>query len=344
MTKIVDVTSGRLAPGQTETHKFPRVGESASTPEARNLGRWRLEVRGLVETPLTLTLDDVLALPQQRLRADIHCVTSWSQLGMMFEGTPLALLLAQAAPLSAARFIRFIAYSEREHDTSLPLDVATADTWLIHGYDGQPLTPEHGYPLRTVTPSRYFYKSLKWLRRIELLADDELGYWERESSYHNVADPWAGDQRFTTGSIKPEMLARFRAAASFARYRGPRKVLVGLDLRGWKPRTCNLGDLYLKSCDLREADLAGADLPGANLSLSDLRGANLRAANLRGADLEGANFEGADLRDADLRDTQLSATKLQGARVAGLRWSGSRGLLESEEAFLVARPAPSEDE
>lgn len=325
-----------LPPGQTATRKFPLVGEQEPSPEALDLDGWRLGVDGLVEKPLNLTYPELLALPQRELVADIHCVTSWSHLGMRLQGIPLSDVLALAIPASGARFVRFEAYSARRHDTSLPLELALADTWLIHSRDGAPLTPDHGWPLRTVTPSRYFYKSLKWVHRIELLAEDLLGYWERESSYHNEADPWPGDQRFVSGSHPPDFLRHLREARSYTPYRGPRKVIVGADLRGWEPATRELGDLHLKNCDLREARLDGADLRGANLSLSDLRGADLKGADLQGADLEGANFSGADLREADLRDTFLSATKLVGARVEGLRWTGAKGLLEDEEAYLRA--------
>ena len=141
-----------------------------------------------------------------------------------------------------------------------------------------------------------------------------------------------------SGSLPLEKLRALREAASFVPYRGPKKVVVGADLRGWEPRTRDLGDLHLKNCDLRGARLAGADLRGANLSLSDLRGTDLREADLRGADLEGADFSGADLTGADLRDTFLSATKFLGpdgqARVTGMRWEGGRGLLEEQEAYL----------
>jgi DMSO/TMAO reductase YedYZ molybdopterin-dependent catalytic subunit len=327
-----------LPPGQTATQKFPVVGELAPAPEALDLAGWRLAVGGLVERPLILTLAEVLALPQGELVADIHCVTSWSHFGMRLQGVPLAVALDRAVPRPEARFVRFEAYSARRHDTSLPLDLARADTWLIHSRDGEPLSPEHGFPLRTVTPSRYFYKSLKWVHRIELLAEDRLGYWERESSYHNHADPWPGDERFVSGSLPPEKLRALREAPSYVPYRGARKVVVGADLRGWAPKTRDLGDLHLKNCDLRGARLDGADLRGANLSLSDLREAHLAGAHLRGSDLEGADFSGADLTGADLRDTFLSATKFSDdegeARVAGLRWEGSRGLLEAQEAFL----------
>ncbi|MEM6456319.1 MAG: molybdopterin-dependent oxidoreductase [Acidobacteriota bacterium] len=322
-----------LPPGQTETRKFPRVGERAGAlPD--DPADWRLIVDGCVDRPLTLTFDDVLALPQRALEADIHCVTGWSHRAMRFEGTPLSLLLDRARPRDDARFVRFIAYSDRGHDTTLPLDLARADTWLVHRRNGAPLEPEHGGPLRTVTPSRYFYKSLKWLHRIELRVDDPLGFWERTSAYHNNADPRPGNERFTTGSMRPARLARFRDAPDYAPYRGAAKVMIGVSLRDWQPRTRALGALHLKYCDLRGASLAQADLRGANLSLSDLRGADLRGADLRGADLEGAHFDKADLRDADARDALLSATTFTDARVDGLQLAGTRGLLEDQEAYL----------
>lgn len=339
-------TVAPVPPGQALTQKFPLVGEQSPSRDGLDLSAWHLVVEGLVEQPLGLGYSEFLALPQRELVADIHCVTSWSHLGMRLQGVPLAMLLERARPLPEARFVRFEAYSERQHDTSLPLSLALADTWLIHSRDGEPLSVEHGFPLRTVTPSRYFYKSLKWVHRIELLAEDRLGYWERESGYHNEADPWPGDQRFVSGSLPPEKLAALREAESFTPYRGPRKVILSADLREWTPKTRNLGDLYLKNCDLREARLDGVDLERANLSLSDLRETSLVGAKLRGADLEGANFSGADLTGADLRDTALSATKfferradgrVNGAKIDGLRWEGGREILEEQEEFLLGR-------
>ncbi|MEM1182909.1 MAG: molybdopterin-dependent oxidoreductase [Acidobacteriota bacterium] len=318
------------------------VGEKAPAPAALDLDGWRLRVDGRVKTPLELTWADFCRRPQRDRTADIHCVTGWSRLATTFTGVPLVELLAEAAPLEDAAFVRFEAYSERGHDTSLPLALALEDTWLVHSVDGAPLEPRHGYPLRTVTPSRYFFKSLKWLARIELLAEDRLGYWERESSYHNVADPWPGDQRFTSGSIDPEQAVRFRTAESLKRWRSSRRVMLGLDLRGWSPADRDLSQLQLKNCDLRGARLQGVDLKGANLSLSDFRGADLRGADARGADLEGADFTGADLRGADFRDTALSATRFtdgtgDGANVAGLRLEDSTGLLGSQESYVKPR-------
>lgn len=323
-----------LPPGQIRTRKFPVVGEKAPPAEALDLDAWRLEVGGLVSAAARWTWRRFAGLRWRERSADIHCVTGWSRLGSRFRGVPLAQVLDPSTPSEDARFVRFVAYSERGHDTTLPLDLALQDTWLVHEVDGEPLTPEHGYPLRTLTPSRYFYKSLKWLRRIELLAADRLGFWERESSYHNVGDPWQGDQRFTSGSMRPEEVQRFKSSRSFDRYRVQKRVLLGLDLRGWRPASKDLHDLQLKNCDLRGADLRGANLRGANLSLSKLGGADLRDADARGADLEGVDFSGADLRAADLRDTLLSATRFEGADTECLRTAGSSGLLGSQARYL----------
>lgn len=337
----------RLPPGQALTRKFPQVGE-LDTSAVPPLDAWRLIVDGLIDPAFELTWDEFLALPQRDLVADIHCVTGWTHLGMRFTGVTLAGLLAsrEARVLSDARFVRFVAYSPRAHDTSLPVATAVEDTWLIHSYDGSPLTPGHGYPLRSVTPSRYFYKGVKWVHRIEFLAEDRLGYWERESSYHNHADPWPGDERFASGSHSPGDIERFRSAASYVPWRGPRKVLVGVDLRGWAPATRDLGNVFLKNCDLREARLAGADLRGANLSLCNLEGADLAGADLRGADVEGASFLNADLTGADLRGAFLSAARFvaadgsRGARIDGLRWSEDAELLEGQERYLTNRRPP----
>ena len=333
----------KLPPGQVATRKFPVVGEQAPPAAALDLESFRLVVDGLVAEPLELTYDEVLALPQSERTVDIHCVTGWTHFGMRLGGVPLALLLDRVRPTAEATHVRFEAHSDRAHDTSLPLALAREDTWLIHQRDGEPLTPEHGFPLRTVTPSRYFYKSLKWVRRIELMAEDRLGYWERESNYHNIADPWPGDQRFTSGSLRPHEVERFREAPDLGRYRRSRRTFLGLDLRGWTPVDRDLRGLQLKNCDLSGADLRGCDLRGANLSLSCLVGADLREADLSTADLEGADFSAAHLEGADLRQSLLSATRFftedpdgsrREARVLGLRYDGSRGLLEDQEEFL----------
>jgi len=329
-----------LPPGQAATAKFPVVGETAP---AANLSaeNYRLDIEGLVEHPRRYTLNELLELPQQTTAIDIHCVTGWSRRAVQMRGVPLATLLAQTGVKAQASHVRFVAHSARSHDTTLPLDLALQQTWLAHEMDGAKLTPEHGGPLRTVTPGRYFYKSLKWLARIELLARDAPGYWERESAYHNEADPWL-EQRFDETRVAiAEQVQAFRDAKDFAPYRG--SVLLKARLGGWQPRSTDLRGLQLKYCSFRKALLAGADFRGANLSLSNFEGADLRGCDFGGADLEGVSFAGADLREARMEDVALSATRFfrdfaggrrLEAQVEGLRLSGARGLLEDQAAFL----------
>lgn len=331
-----------LPPGQSLTEKFPVVGETAPA-SGRLAEAWPVVVTGLVDTPLHLSLDDLRATPQSERLSDIHCVTGWSRRAITLRGWPLASLLAMAGVQAEARFVRFVAHSTRAHDTSLPLALALADTWLVTAIDGEPLMPEHGGPLRTVTPSRYFYKSLKWLTKIELLAADQLGYWERESAYHNEAD-YRLEQRFDESRIATaDEIAAFRDASDFTPWRG--RVLLKARLGGWQPKSPDLSGIQAKYCSLRNARLAGMNLTAANLSLSNCEGADLRGADFTGADLEGASFAGADLRDARMVDCFLSATrffrdfangKRLAAKVDGLQLLRPKGLLESQAAFLRA--------
>ncbi len=335
-----DVSAGWLPPGQAATEKFPVVGETVPAP-GLSADSCRVEIGGLVQRARSFTLAEVLAMPQQERSIDIHCVTGWSRRAVSMRGVPLGAVLQQVGVADTARYVRFVAHSVRAHDTSLPLDLALAQTWLVHEMDGEPLSIEHGGPLRTVTPGRYFYKSLKWLARIELLAQDAPGYWERESAYHNEADPRL-EQRFDeTRVATAEEVRDFRAAASFAPFRG--RVLLKARLGGWQPATLDLSGLQLKYCSFRKALLAGADFRGANLSLSNFEGADLRGCDFSGADLEGVSFAGADLRDAVMVEVALSATRFfrdfaggrrLAAQVDGLRLSAQRGLLEDQAAFL----------
>lgn len=318
-----------LPVGQIETKRFPIVGERAPSPDISN---WRLRVSGLVESERVLDLDQYETLNHRTLTFDIHCVTSWTRIGATFTGVPLSDLVA---PLPGARFVSFGAYSDRDHHTSLPVEYALANTWVVHQFDGLNLTPEHGGPVRTVTPDRYFYKSIKWLRSVEVLAEDRLGWWETHSSYHNIGDPTTGEQRFTSGSLRPDQLERFLSASSYDKYKG--RVLLGLDLRSWAPVSSDLSRLYLKNCNLTGVDLTGANMRVCNLSLSDLSDAQLSGADLSGSDLEGADFAGADLSDADLGFTALSATRFQGAKVSGARFEGAWGLVESQQAYLKSQ-------
>jgi DMSO/TMAO reductase YedYZ molybdopterin-dependent catalytic subunit len=140
---------------------------------------WRLEIDGLVRRPLTLSYDDLLALPQARQTSDFHCVTGWSVDDVHWQGVRFADLLGPAEPLPAARAVRFVS-AERPYVDSLTLPQALAgDAMLAHGMDGDPLTRPHGAPSRLVMPRMYGYKGVKWVERITLTDRAEDGYWQQ---------------------------------------------------------------------------------------------------------------------------------------------------------------------
>lgn len=185
--------AGRVPPGQYVTDKFPvlHVGE---VPRYRpDLADWDLRVTGLVERPLRLTWPELQALPGHEVVCDIHCVTHWSKLDTRWRGVPPRVLLERAGVKPEARFV--LVHADPDYTTNLPLDdLLAGDVLLAYAYDGRPLEPEHGYPLRLLVPRRYFWKSAKWVRGLELLAEDRPGYWELRG-YHNEADPWT-EQRY----------------------------------------------------------------------------------------------------------------------------------------------------
>jgi DMSO/TMAO reductase YedYZ molybdopterin-dependent catalytic subunit len=181
----------RLPPGQHLTDKWP-VLHAGSVPEYRDLSTWTLRVFGEVEEPLELSWDQFVELPRSSNVQDIHCVTRWSKFDTSFEGVHWRELAKLVRPTPAARFA--VAHSEAGFTANVPLSFLEQEDALLatHG-DGDVLTPEHGYPLRLVIPGKYFWKSAKWLRGIELTAVDRPGFWERYG-YHNDADPWAEER------------------------------------------------------------------------------------------------------------------------------------------------------
>ena len=182
----------RIPPGQYMTEKFP-VLHYGSVPRV-DLSRWDFRVYGLVESPLTLTWDQFKALPRKRITVDIHCVTRWSKLDTAWEGVAIQTILELAKPLPAARFV--VEHAEQGYTTNVPLEVLDDEVVILADtYDGKPLEPEHGYPLRLVLPKRYFWKSAKWIRSLELLDHDVLGFWERYG-YNNNAD-FTKEERFS---------------------------------------------------------------------------------------------------------------------------------------------------
>jgi DMSO/TMAO reductase YedYZ molybdopterin-dependent catalytic subunit len=287
-----------LPPGQQPAApgKWPQVGER--TPAEAD-EPWSVECCGLVDQPLRWSLDDLQCLPQVERPVEIHCVTRWSKLDLRFGGVQLKALLDLAGCRPEARYVSFVARSEREHSTSLALDEALESGTLIAlAADRKPLPTEHGGPARVVVPGRYFYKSLKWLKRIELLAEDRLGYWEAVAGYHNHADPWK-EERFIASSISRQQAAELIASRMF------RGDLRGIDVRGRDLSGLDAAGALLRDADFREATLVGADFRGANLSISRLQRSDLRQASFRDADVEGCDFCGADLRGASFRGASI---------------------------------------
>ena len=178
--------SDRVPPGQRLTDKFP-VLHYGSIPKF-DRETWDLRVFGLIEDPITMSYDQLLELPATRIVADIHCVTGWSKLDTIWEGVLFRDLMKVVVVKPDAMFV--MVHCEQGFTTNVPLDVLMdGDVLLACRYDDQPLPPEHGYPLRLVVPKKYFWKSAKWVRGLEMMAQDRLGFWEVRG-YHNDADPW----------------------------------------------------------------------------------------------------------------------------------------------------------
>jgi DMSO/TMAO reductase YedYZ molybdopterin-dependent catalytic subunit len=182
----------RLPPGQYLTAKWP-VLHAGSVARYDDLAAWSFRVFGDVEQELELSWEQLNELPRTATTQDIHCVTRWSRFDAQFEGVHWRELAKLARPHSTARFA--IAHAEAGFTSNVPLSFVEDDNALLVTHaDGEPLTPDHGYPLRLVVPGKYFWKSAKWLRGIELSSIDKPGFWERYG-YHNDADPWA-EQRY----------------------------------------------------------------------------------------------------------------------------------------------------
>jgi DMSO/TMAO reductase YedYZ molybdopterin-dependent catalytic subunit len=181
----------RLPPGQYLTEKWP-VLHAGDVPSA-DLATWDFRVWGEVEEPLTLSLDELRALPATDVTTDIHCVTRWSRFDARFRGVHWSELAKLCRPKPSARFV--IAHAEAGFTSNVPL-AAIEDEQALVAYeaDGEPLTPDHGFPVRLLVPSKYFWKSAKWLRGLELSPVDKPGFWERYG-YSNDAD-YRQEQRY----------------------------------------------------------------------------------------------------------------------------------------------------
>jgi len=181
----------RLPPGQYLTEKWP-VLHAGDVPDV-DLATWDFRVWGEVEEPLTLTFEQLKELPATDVTSDIHCVTRWSRFDARFKGVHWSELAKLCRPKPSARFV--IAHAEQGFTANVPLSAIEDEKALVvYEADSEPLTPDHGWPVRLFVPTKYFWKSAKWLRGLELSATDKPGFWERYG-YHNEADYWQ-EQRY----------------------------------------------------------------------------------------------------------------------------------------------------
>jgi DMSO/TMAO reductase YedYZ molybdopterin-dependent catalytic subunit len=191
--KVVELgyDPARLPPGQYLTEKWP-VLHAGGLPQI-DLATWDFRVFGEVEQPLTLSWDELSALPVVEVTQDVHCVTRWSRFDVTFAGVPWSVIRDRVQPRPGANFA--IAHAEQGFTANVPTRFLELEGAMLATHaDGEPLTLEHGWPVRLIVPGKYFWKSAKWLRGIELSAADKPGFWERYG-YHTDADPFQ-EQRY----------------------------------------------------------------------------------------------------------------------------------------------------
>ena len=332
-----------LTPGQVMALDFPVVGEAE--PSA-GVEAWQITITGAVENEIVLDLDQFVALRSETEVWDTICVTGWTHFDHRWTGVRLDTLLNMARPLPGVRFVKFEAYSTRNHSTSLEIAWARNEVLLAYRLEDEALSRVHGGPVRSVCRGKYFYKSVKWIKRIELLYEDEPGYWESESAYHNEADPIL-EQRFEPRPLNPQEFAERSRRLDFSQARATKdSQFTSKDLAG-----ATFAGAAIKGSKFTRANMRGAYCAGANFTLSKFTLADLTDADLSNCDLEGADFASAILINADLRgaNTSLTATKFLArnrdgsiaktgqARIQGTRFSRkSLGKLSpSDREYIV---------
>jgi DMSO/TMAO reductase YedYZ molybdopterin-dependent catalytic subunit len=196
---VIDVTDlheefdgDRLPPGQRKTSKFPVLSKSGTPDWDRET--WEFTVTGAVEDELSLSWEEFTDLSTATQRQDFHCVTGWSKFDCEFRGVTFPQLAELAGVENDAVHVMFSALDG--YTTNLPLDDCVREEVLFtYEFDGDALPPEHGGPLRVVTPHKYAYKGAKWVDGVEFLTEPERGYWERRG-YSNTANPW-NEERYS---------------------------------------------------------------------------------------------------------------------------------------------------
>jgi DMSO/TMAO reductase YedYZ molybdopterin-dependent catalytic subunit len=187
-----DARDPRLPPGQYDAGRDWPVLNAEATPRL-DTSSWTFTVEGSVERPTTWTWDEIHALPPSVFDGDIHCVTTWSKLGVSFSGVSVDTLIAAVCVQPSATHV--LAFCHTGYTTNLPLaDVTDGKAWVVWDYEGSPLPVQHGGPARLLVPHLYFWKSAKWVAGLRLLDHDESGFWER-NGYHDRGDPWL-EQRY----------------------------------------------------------------------------------------------------------------------------------------------------
>lgn len=186
----------QLPPGQREVKDWP-VLDLGMTPDISQ-ENWRLKVNGLVKNPFEFNFEQLLKMPQVQDVSDFHCVTSWSRFKNHWKGVRLSEIAAQAKLLPQVKYILFEGYDSDPdkipYTTNIPLDEGLKpDVLLVYEWEGQPLSKEHGGPVRVITPQLYAWKGTKWIKSITFMENDVPGFWEVRG-YSNSAEPWLNDR------------------------------------------------------------------------------------------------------------------------------------------------------
>jgi DMSO/TMAO reductase YedYZ molybdopterin-dependent catalytic subunit len=185
-----DPARDRLPPGQTLVRDWPvlDLGIQPNVP----VEKFKLDLDGALENRISLSLAEFMALPQSESVSDIHCVTQWSRYDNRWKGVAARTLLDLVRPMPEARHVVF--HSHDGYTTNVRLDqFDQPDVFLVHEWEGKPITRQHGGPVRVLMPRLYLWKSAKWVRRIQFTISDRPGFWELRG-YHNNGDPWTEER------------------------------------------------------------------------------------------------------------------------------------------------------
>jgi DMSO/TMAO reductase YedYZ molybdopterin-dependent catalytic subunit len=184
--------SKRLPPGQALTERFPILHEG-EVP-FYDIEKWDLKVFGQVDEEVVVSYEQIMNMPQTTVTVDIHCVTRWSRFDNTFTGVKFSDFLKELGVIPRSKYVML--HADRDYTANLELsDLERDDVILAHSFEGKPLTDKHGWPLRLVVPHLYFWKSVKWIRGIEWIDENKLGFWE-QNGFHIKGDPFK-EERFS---------------------------------------------------------------------------------------------------------------------------------------------------